>query len=553
MKNNTQRMLNSYSKPMMQNHFMLAPLFLLLGIFLTPGKSIAIPYTAELNFETSGQSMWNTGSSYRLDETVFYGAEWTNERIEVGEILGSRNAEVTPEVCVLGACIPATHADTRTGIEATMRTSGKVGFEFGAKIDSGSVNAQVSFAADLAVPNSNNLAAGEFVQLNPNSTFSGTQSLQTTFPSIELNANLVLGATANFGIKGCLLFAGCKSASSSTLGFEPYTQELISLNKYGEGSIELLGGAVDSSTLLTLVSLASGGVPTLPASPDPADPTPPGAGEIIVDAANGFPVSIDIPAAGGIPAISSNLGNITLYLPQPDTSGGLDNATGTLKSSGQDDLVDFTVDVDNVIATYGFGTPGALGGSVNLGSLASVDYELINVELGPQIDLRQEFELTPTLMVDLFFDNPVVVAGIGTVTELKNQVWDNLAEMSFFNGKTTISPEFWLSAPLTNTTLLDVDINMLIDLLSADITYDIPFPFENITGTFELGIGNIFDGRADLFSSPPLFNQSFELTGFNRILGQSFFVSVPEPATLLLLATGLLGISFSNYTKRNIC
>jgi len=542
MNENQRKTLNSYSKLGilgMRTHFTL--LLLLMGVFMLPSKSMATIYDfTDLNFETSGQSMWNTGTSYQLDETVFYGAEWENKKVTVGSIAGGRS-----NVCV--PLLGCTDVDTRTGVKARMTTSGKVGFEFGAKIDSGSVDAAVSFAADLFVPEAGNLRPGEFIQINTNSDFFGRQSLETTFPTAELSASLILGAKADFFIKGCLISLGCTKGSSGEIGFDPYTQELVTLNKNGEGSIELLGGAIDGSTLAGLVSLASG-TPTIPSSGpsnNPSNPPPPGVGEIVVDVANGFPVNIDIPADSGS-LVSSRLGNITLYLPQPDTSGGLDESTGSLKSSGQDDLIDLTVDVDNIITTFGFGAPGATGGSINLG-IATVDYELINVELGSQIDLRQEFELTPTLMVDLVFDNPVMVAGVGMVTDLKNQVWDELAEIAFFTGETIVTPEFWLSATLSNKTLFDVDVSMLIDLLSADINYD----FLGLTGTFNPRIGNVFDGKTDLFNSE-IFDKSFMLSGFDRIPGESFSVTVPEPGTLLLIGIGLLGLNFCNRRKKNV-
>ena len=535
MNNNQRKLLNSELG--VQTYFTLLLLFL--GVFLVPSKSMATVYDyTNLNFETSGQSMWGTGTSYQIDETAFFGVEWDNKTVPFGKIIGG----------VSNACAPllgCKKVDTRTGLKSSMSTSGKVGFEFGAKIDSGSVDAAVSFAADLFVPEAGMLSSGEFVQLNAKSDFSGPQSLKTTFPTTKLSASLVLGAKADFSIMGCVFLVGC-AEGSQTVGFEPYTQELVTLNKYGEGSVEILGGAINGSTLAGLVTLASGGIPTIPAD-TPAD-TPAGAGEIVVDVANGFPISIDIPAnGGGNSIVSSKLGNVTLYLPQPDTVGVLDESTGSLKSSGQDNLVDLSADVDNIIATYGFGTPGVTGGSTNLGKIASVNYDLINVELGSQIDLRQEFELTPTLMVDLFFDNPVMVAGVGMVTELKNQVWDELADIAFFTGETVVTPEFWLSANLTNKTLFDVDLTMLIDLLSADINYD----FLGLKGTIEMGIGDVFDGNANLFDYS-IFNKTFALAGFDRISGESFAVTVPEPETLLLISIGLLGIHFCCRRKKNL-
>ena len=128
-----------------------------------------------------------------------------------------------------------------------------------------------------------------------------------------------------------------------------------------------------------------------------------------------------------------------------------------------------------------------------------------------------------------------------------------------------VTPTFFLDADLLNQTLLDFDLNFLIDLLQ--ITYE--FPLLDVDG--KLGIGNVLDKAVDLFQSPALYSKLFDLQGFNALSGDSFMIAlgtdsrlpdtrstsrvnntiilpeisadqVPEAGTLLLLGIGLGGL-----------
>src|SRR5690606_11154321 len=101
-----------------------------------------------------------------------------------------------------------------------------------------------------------------------------------------------------------------------------------------------------------------------------------------------------------------------------------------LTATGQDDLLDVSLDVDNLISVATLGTGGLFGGDVNLGGGFGITYDLVNVEMGPQIDLVQSFELTPTLYVDLEFSQPVNVAGHGLVSSLSRIDWSALPAMA---------------------------------------------------------------------------------------------------------------------------
>lgn len=523
-----------------------------LGALLIAGTAAAAPITySSLQFETAGQSLWDSGEAYILDESTFIGAQWSGLNVSAGDIAGDI-VQVTPaipatysphipavyspavpsvlitpaipSVCVFGVCtprvpavyspyippqlitpaipsvqltpyIPATYLDTRTGLEISGSSSGRVGFELGMQIDSGSVDATVSFDATIDVPDITNAAVGQFVSLNASSAYAGINTLATNFPELTLTADAVMQLSGSINATGCFIGAGCGSAGTSY-----NINEIVPVVSLEEGEVRLFGQTPSDLGL------------------------PP--------AADGFPVSFDV----------AGLADITVHLPQPDSLGGLNPDTGTLTSTGQDDLLDLILDVDNIVATAA-GVPGLLGSSIDVAGIGEVGYDIINVFMGPTIDLRQDFELTPTLWVDLAFDQ-IVQIGTEFVTDWSSP-WSALPDIAFLSELTTVIPTFSVQALLLNETLLDFDLEFGIDLLQ--IYYDF-----GLLGEDTFGIGNVLSQGVDLFTSPAFYDEEFALGGFNLIVGEQFVVdlrsgappptSVPEPSPLLLMLLGICGI-----------
>lgn len=572
----------------------------------------AVPVTYNLTFETSGQSIWNTGSSYTLDQTNFIGAAWQDQTVSVGGIIGEEDTNlinplrVTYDVafaactglgfsastcingqtaqvfvpalgsrpsvrscgtwdfgcqlkragdltrraaydtaysaCRLGfsstVCINGQSAklpvialgsappqyleiDTRTGAVIAATTDGRVGLEVGIKIDSGSVDAKVSYAASLDIPDTTALTVGSTLSFNPNSLLAGNNMLNTTFSSMQLSVDAVMELSGSIDAEACLALAGC--AAGGTQFDIDERAPILGFNQDGEGGIEILG---------------------LP------------------------PSALNLPVPDGFPASMSVGGyaDVTLYLPQPDATGGLDNASNTLKAHGQDDLVDLIVDIDNIV-TSAAGAPGLLGGDlppISIGALdvATFSYDIINVGMGPTIDLVQDFELDPTLWVTLAFDHEVEILG-NLVTEFTS-MWDLLPDITFLSDATIVTPTFFLTASLLNQTALDFDLNFIIDLLQIE------YEFPQLQEEGVIGIGNVLNKGIDLFQSPDLYSRLFDLQGFNALGGDAFTIAfgtqsslpdttvtrvidntivleeipaeIPASGTLLLLAAGLLGI-----------
>ncbi len=570
-----------------------------------PLTAHAAPFTYDLSFDTSGQSIWDTGAAPTLNQTTFLGAAWQNQNVNEDLIVGNESTNVinplrvtynvafgacrglgfssstcingqsarvpvprlgsrpsvrscgrfavgckiaraadfvkraaydtafatcrrgfSASVCrngqsgrlpvlALGTAPPQFLAlDTRTGVAVNGTTDGRVGLELGIAIDSGSVDATVSYQATLDIPDTTGLNKVNPINFNPNSALAGTNTLDTTFANLELSVDAIMELSGSVDAEACVIPAGC------TTGGTPFDiaerAPILSFNEGGGGGILLLGQSPSDFGL--------------PAT------------------ANGFPFELDV----------AGLATVTLHLPQPDATGGanaIDPATQKLKATGQDDLVDLILDLDNIVATSA-GVPGLFGSSLDIPLLGSVGFDIINVEMGPTIDLKQDFELDPTLFVELVFDQAVRIGG-NLVTEWMS-AWDLLPDITFLADVTTVIPTFFLDAELLNQTLLDFDLQFGIDLLQ------ILFDF-GLLGQGSFGIGNVLDQAIDLFESPALFSNMFPLGGFDLQIGESFVIDflggsrlpvvasatsavnpiandVPEPGTLFLFFAGLCGL-----------
>ncbi|RLJ17566.1 hypothetical protein DJ031_14600 [bacterium endosymbiont of Escarpia laminata] len=93
--------------------------------------------------------------------------------------------------------------------------------------------------------------------------------------------------------------------------------------------------------------------------------------------------------------------------------------------------------------------------------------------------------------------------------------------------ETTVTPTFFLDNTFTNTTSLRIDPTFDLEILSAHLGLDLP------------GIVNGL-GVPDI----AVFDQSWALP-FDSVMAADFTVRTPEPGTLILLGTGLLGVVVS--------
>jgi hypothetical protein len=100
-----------------------------------------------------------------------------------------------------------------------------------------------------------------------------------------------------------------------------------------------------------------------------------------------------------------------------------------------------------------------------------------------------------------------------------------LPDIKFLSDLTTLTPTFSLQASLLNETLVDFDLEFIIDLLQIKFAV----PLLNIDDS--IGIGNVLNEGIDLFESPNLFSNLFDLRGFNAQLGDSFVINLGGEST----------------------
>ncbi len=167
------------------------------------------------------------------------------------------------------------------------------------------------------------------------------------------------------------------------------------------------------------------------------------------------------------------------------------------------------------------------------------------------MDLSQRLALDPTLLVELAFDHPVMLEGGGEITSWRG-AWDAIPRLARHDGHpVNVTPTFWLNAVLENLTRLDFDLTFSLDVLKGILSLG---PITSPT----LSLAD--KDLAIPLDSVNVFNERFGLGGFQPVTAPAFTLaaytppppppsSVPEPGTLLLLAAGLLGISWRQGTS----
>ncbi len=541
-------------------------IFLTAVLCLGAGVTTAGPvYDAgPLNFATQDpQSMWATGDAFILDDKEFFGKTWNNASTTIGGIIGDVSTvtvNTNPLWWAWKACKETVDflcgsepskgqvsevVDTRTGAEVKLTSTGKFGFELGYTVDGGSVEAGAEFSATAVIPDP--VGPGELFSLNPNSSLDdGTISSQS--PTAKAFLNAVAELEASVTAQGCLILAGCTSGSGDLVDFA----ETLTLAEINPNALEILPNTLPDAN----------GDPTLPlASVDLFGQKLTLQGALDASLTPGFKLTTSqftiIDTTPPTPDLTVDLAQLTLNVPEITTSGGLDG--GVIKSNGRDDFIGLKADLDGVAAMAGAIPPLGVGVDlIDVGSGATnfkvtTQLDLLDIDVGPDLGVTQHFELTPTLMVDLQFDNAVTIEGMADKQTSWSGAWANLPNLAIFTN-TTITPTFWLDAILTNNIGLDLGLSGTIDLFK--FSFNASLGGVNLIGTSPVSLNSLLGLGNTLFETDkldfPIWDTQFALGGFNKITAASFMVVVPEPGSLSLILIGLGALLLRRRCRRTM-
>ena len=369
-------------------------------------------------FAAENQNMWGGSGPASASYQDFLGVSW-DKSFTIGSIVGSPNSTIIPGGCIwfFGThCWDAVTADTRTGLEITATTDGKIGIDVGAAINAGRVDVKMPGQATISTASQTNNAPGGVVTLQTGYAVDPTATMNTEFPSISVYADFVFDVKAGGTIEACLIFAGC-TTDSGTLFDINATLPLASFNRDGDGVLKVLG--------------------------------------------------VEVPLEGSVGAV-----DFEVFPPNLETTASAPQTD--LTSSGDVNVLDLGVDVPSLIADM------ILPGSSYLlgGSAMGFSYTILSASLGPRFGVGQEFTFTSTPMTTLAFSSPVspIVGGVTLAPVLSfDAPLGSAVDFVFPDALTLdVTPTYWLSNSL------NVDTDFLSRLGFSLTVLELGTPLGNI-------------------------------------------------------------------------
>lgn len=476
-------------------------LLLIAAVALLPAGSAGAQQTLldeQASYTFQDQSMWGPGEAFIFDFAQFVGIDTNPSPVVVGAGTGDRVSVPTP----LGTYSINPYFQFDTDF--------RLGVELGASINSGSVDGNLDYGVSFTAPDE--IRVGESFSLQGSAAPLASSGFVTRAPTAEAYLDGILEAyvggyaRVEFVKPGILadedLRWGNRGFTINDTNNRPYAtlaninerQEIISINRDQSGVIRYLGGEDLTDGDLLYDELGKGSSVSL--------------GPISLTAGN-----IDVVANGAL-------------------------VGGRLVGDGQDTLATMTLDIDHLL----LGSP-ALGLSIShdWGAIDySLGYDIVNLDTALDVLLQQSFAVDAVVLVELLFSEDILLDGVGQTNRYLGPI-DAIPLMTLLGSDVDVEATLLVDAILSNDTGLGFIGSLGTTLLEASAR--VGWNVSGNTGSRSVGVGPVYENTQSLgLGDITVYSDSFSL-GLTPVDTWSFqLTSVPEPSSLWLVASGLLGL-----------
>ncbi|NBC32214.1 MAG: hypothetical protein GVY13_06005 [Alphaproteobacteria bacterium] len=527
-------------------------------------------------FETVDQNLWGIGNAFVEDIDEFIGATWS-ETLTTGSVsIVSLPLGINLPKSGIGVIDKTLANITSTGnidVEAEfgLKTDGKVGFDVGFMVDSGSVDAVLPVDVVLELGSTAGLDEDDFVDLSIDVAVLPGGGFSTNFPEVQTYLDLVYDVYAqafgavdvDWAISGPLrtaingynkavdtwnnapftpdvprfnvpLSGDVETDWAATLIDVNETEEVFAFNRDGDGEWRIFGEPPAGFQFGEPYELSY----SVDVKQKQSKQNEPKDGDGKVDQKEPAQVTVD--------SFDVPFGEVTLTIPDIEVTS-TETRPGVYTGSGKTETVATLLDVDGVatIATSGFVPPLEQDlsatfrdskGILELG--AGVEYNLFDIESGPALPVSQDFSWEAEVETNLKFSEPVTLSIDGKIQTVTETGWLSGSadlEIALGDSSVDVTAEHRIDNTFFNTTSLGGRTDLIIEALSAGLFANLDINLSKVNGALKdvtaginLGLGPLASIEETLIEGKllDLFNDGFSLGGF-----QTFESDFSIPAT----------------------
>jgi hypothetical protein len=208
-------------------------------------------------------------------------------------------------------------------------------------------------------------------------------------------------------------------------------------------------------------------------------------------------------------------------------------ATGALngavvQGSDENPLVTASIDIDQMATTAAGLPPLGAGVAHDFGPIAfDVGYELLDVKAVLELGFKQSFSITSDVAAHLQFSQNVMLEGIGETDTYLGPL-NAIPAITLLSDSVTVAPEFIVAAQLTNDTDLTLTESLPITLFEghANVSWDVA----GVTGSNNNGFGPVYQQTVvSNTNAIDVYSNQFDLGGFATIAGEMFTLTASDP------------------------